>query len=288
MEEEIYGDVLFIINFSMDFLALYLVGRLLHRKLLPLRVILGATLGAFYGVVSLILPFSESAKMLLSLAVMLLMCLIAYEVHSIKRFFSSVLLFGGVNTLIGGIMTASFVHLGPYRTYIDLGGSVHTVYGDIPMWLFVILASVSALLTWLVGKLFRRERSVRRCAVKLAFDGEEVDLSGLVDSANLVTEPFSDTPVMFLKEKDALFMPDDLLLALKNGVDSLDSDTVKRIRLIPMKTVSGEGVIVAAVPRRCYIFVNGEWEAKKAFVALDFTGGDFGGCPLLVPEALLL
>ncbi len=288
MEEEIYADVLFIINFSMDFLALYLVGRLMHRKLSAWRVIFGATLGAVYGVVGLILPFAELAKAILSLSVMLLMCLIAYDSRQGRRFLVSVFLFGGVNALIGGIMTASFVHLGPYRTYISIGGSIHTVYGDIPIWLFVILAGISALFTWLIGKLFRRERGLRRCAVKLAFDGEEKDLTGLVDSGNLVTEPFSDTPVMFLKEKEAAFMPEDLLFALKNGVESLDSDTVKRIRLIPLQTVSGSGVLVAAVPRRCYILVDGEWEAKKVLVALDFTEGDFGGFPLLVPEALLL
>ena len=50
MEEEIYADVLFIINFSMDFLSLYIVGRLMHFKMEARRVIFGASVGALYGV----------------------------------------------------------------------------------------------------------------------------------------------------------------------------------------------------------------------------------------------
>ena len=288
MEAEIYGDVLFIINFSMDFLALYLVGRLMHMKLSAPRVIAGATLGAVYGVLSLVLPWGALAGNLLSLGVMLLMCGVSFELRSWRRFGASLLLFAGVNMLIGGIMTAAFVKLGPYRTYISLGGDIHTVWGDLPVWLFAVLAAFSAVLTWSIGKLFRREKGKRCCLVKLGFDGEDRDLSGLLDSGNLLTEPFSDTPVMFLKEKDADFLPKDILFAMKNGTEALDAETVKRIRLIPAATVSGEEIVIAAIPRRCYIFIDGEWEAKKALVALDRTAGDFGGFPLLVPEALLL
>lgn len=287
MEAEIYGDVLFIINFSMDFLALYLVGRLMHLRLSAFRVIAGATLGGIYGVVSLILPWGDLAGNLLSLGVMLLMCLLSFDIRTWRRFAAAVTLFAGVNMLIGGIMTAAFVKLGPYRGYISIGGDIHTVWGDLPVWLFALLAALSALFTWGMGKLFRRERDKTVCRVKLAFGGEERDLSGLVDSGNLLTEPFSDTPVMFLKGSYADFLPEKLLSAMKNGTDALDAETVKRIRLIPTVTVSGDGITVAALPTRCYIFIDGEWEAKKALVALDQTEGDFGGFPLLVPSILL-
>lgn len=287
MEEEIYGDVLFIINFSMDFLALYLVGQLMHLKLSAFRVIAGATLGGIYGVVSLILPWGDLAGNLLSLGVMLLMCLVAFDIRTWRRYLAAVALFAGVNMLIGGIMTAAFVKLGPYRGYISIGGDIHTMWGDLPVWLFAIMAAFSALFTWGVGKLFRRERDKGVCQVKLVFDGEERDLFGLVDSGNLLTEPFSDTPVMFLKEEHADFLPKKLLFAMKNGADALDAETVKRIRLIPTATVSGEDIVIAAFPGRCYIRIDGEWEAKKVLVALDKTEGDFGGFPLLVPSILL-
>ncbi|MBQ8404697.1 MAG: sigma-E processing peptidase SpoIIGA, partial [Clostridia bacterium] len=50
MTEYIYGDVLFIINFSMDFIALFICGKIMHFRMNPWRMALAATLGGVYGV----------------------------------------------------------------------------------------------------------------------------------------------------------------------------------------------------------------------------------------------
>ncbi len=42
----IYGDVLFIINFSMDFLALFVKEKMLRRRASPLGLAAAAALGA--------------------------------------------------------------------------------------------------------------------------------------------------------------------------------------------------------------------------------------------------
>ena len=55
MEQIIYADVLFIVNFSMDFLALYITSKILHHDCHFLPMTLSAGLGALYGVVSLIM-----------------------------------------------------------------------------------------------------------------------------------------------------------------------------------------------------------------------------------------
>ena len=46
--EYIYGDVLFVINFCMDFLSLYISGKLMHMKMSRLRLIIAATAGGIY------------------------------------------------------------------------------------------------------------------------------------------------------------------------------------------------------------------------------------------------
>ena len=139
MVEEIYGDVLFIINFSMDFLSLYMVGKLLHIPMKAWRVIFGASLGAFYGVLELVLTVGKAVSFLLTALVMLFMCFFAFGKQSLHRFALTVVLFCGVNMLIGGMMTMAFVKLGAYEQYIEIGGSIATVYGDMPVWVFVVL-----------------------------------------------------------------------------------------------------------------------------------------------------
>ena len=61
--EYIYGDVLFVINFCMDFLSLYISGKLMHMKMSRLRLIIAATIGGIYGVVAVayLSGFAEKA-----------------------------------------------------------------------------------------------------------------------------------------------------------------------------------------------------------------------------------
>ncbi len=287
MVEEIYGDVLFIINFSMDFLSLYMVGKLLHIPMKAWRVIFGASLGAAYGVLELLLESGTFLSFLLTACVMVIMCLISFGRQTMHRFFMTVILFCGVNMLIGGMMTTAFVKLGAYEQYIEVGGELHTIYGDMPIWLFAILASLSALATWGIGRIFRAKRAMRTCEIKLVFAGKTKTLTGLLDSGNLAEEPLSGTPVIFLKEKDALFLPPMLLSAMRAGVASVDLLSELRLRFIPSKTVSGDGLILAAVPDGVLIKTGHEFEKRRALIAVDFTDGDYGGFSALVPEILI-
>ena len=51
----IYSDVLFIINFSIDFLCLFICGRLNYRAVKWYRLVIGAALGGFYSFIPYLL-----------------------------------------------------------------------------------------------------------------------------------------------------------------------------------------------------------------------------------------
>ena len=286
MEEEIYADVLFIINFSMDFLSLYIVGRLMHFRMKALRVIAGASLGALYGVLELLLGGSAFLKTVITLGVLLAMCLISFGVRSFRTYLASAALTFGVSMLIGGMMTSAFLKLGGQTSYVEIEGTIGTVYGDLPVWKFVVFALISALATWGLGKLFRRKSSVRSCVLRVTFDGNEKELTALVDSGNLLEEPVSGMPVIFLKGKAASSLPLYLLCAMKSGAASLSSENVGKLRVIPSKTVAGNGILLAAVPEKLSLFTGNMWESRRALIAVDFSDGDYGGFEALVPEIL--
>ena len=56
--------------------------------------------------------------------------------------------------------------------------------------------------------------------------------------------------------------------------------------MIPSRTVTGEGIILAAVPESLSILTDGIWEDKRALIAVDFADGDYGGFDALAPEIL--
>ena len=77
MQQIVYGDLFFLINFSMDFLCLFLVAKLLSRPLSTLRLSLASALGGVYSVGALFLP-EGLLGIILDLVCCIGICLIAF------------------------------------------------------------------------------------------------------------------------------------------------------------------------------------------------------------------
>ena len=76
MEQIIYGDILFLVNFSMDFLALYITAKLMKLKFKLSRGLISASLGSTYGVISVCIPIEIVASFIITAGVGLAMCFI--------------------------------------------------------------------------------------------------------------------------------------------------------------------------------------------------------------------
>jgi len=288
MTEEIYGDVLFIINFSMDFLSLYITGSILKTRMKTWRMLLSASFGGVYGVLALFFPFGGALLVAVNIVCAAVMCFIAfYRKKGLGTTIKSTLLFYATGMLLGGIMTAVYSKLGKYTGYVSLGGSLATVFGNIPIWLFAVLAAVSAIATYVVGKIISRKSAQETSSVTIGFSGRQRQIECLVDSGNLVCEPITGTPVIFVKPSVAGIIPEKLLACMKNGGVTDNLDIMKKLRFIPSSSVTGGATLIAAAPDICYVESRGNPEPKKALVAVDYSGCAFGGRDGLVPKILL-
>ena len=79
MELYLYADVLFLVNFTMDFLTLFIAASLTRRKIKTLRLSASSAVGAMYGVASCFMGGTVLFRILINVAVSYLMCLIAFE-----------------------------------------------------------------------------------------------------------------------------------------------------------------------------------------------------------------
>lgn len=284
--EYIYGDVLFVINLCMDFLSLYISGKLMHMKMSRLRLIIAATTGGIYGVVA-VAYLSGIAEKAASLLLGIIVCMIAHYHKNIKRFAAVFALFFGVSLFMGGAMTFIYSNLGKYKNYIQVGGAIYTVLDDIPLYVFAIIAVASVLLSWIVGRIFSRKKHTAVCEAIVDFGGKRSEIQCMVDSGNLLCDPISGTPVMFISEKEKDIIPKALHEALDGKTDGLDFDIIRKLRFIPASTVAGSRVVVAAVPDTVYIKAGGtDYEAKKVYISVDRDGNDFGGYSGMVPLSL--
>lgn len=291
MEQTVYVDLFFLINFSMDFLCFFITSRILKGPIRFWRMVLGSAVGGVYAVAALFLPLSGGTSLAADLLACALICLITYgkkgERHALPGY---VLVYTAVAMTLGGFMTALFNLL----NRSGWGGEALGVDPDgLSVWLFALLAGVGGIFT-LIGGRFFSGKSGRRCAtVTLCYGGKSLTLKGMTDTGNLLREPIGGKPCL-LADTRALrpILPEEVLCAAKRGggfsPDGMRGEDARNIRLVPVRTASGEGILLALRMER--ILVDGGKGAREvdAVVALTELGKGADGYAVLLPAELLV
>jgi stage II sporulation protein GA (sporulation sigma-E factor processing peptidase) len=245
MEQVVYADVYLAINFTMDYLALYLTARGLKLPTRPLRLGIAAAFGAGYALAALLLPDGNPLSTFTSLAIPFLLVLIAFGFGRWREILRTLAAFWAISFLLGGAATAvSYLVARWAEKEAVIGGQVETLPADLPFWGILLLGLVVGAIVSFLLRL--RSKLPRTVTVEI---GEGVDslasLVGLVDSGNLLAEPLSGYPVILVDRKAADFLPSELAFLQNGGTPSL----TPRLRLIPYSTPSGEGMLYGYPPR---------------------------------------
>lgn len=283
----VYGDLLFMINFSMDFLCFYFSCLLTHRKLPNFRAILASSLGGVYSVAVLFIKCSQPYAFLLDLAVLFLMCVIVYASKKMTAgsLLKGVFIYFLVSALLGGVMTSLYSLLNRFDSVLeDFAGE-----DDIGMWAFLLLAVVGSILSVNGGKIFRSGASQRRVMLEIENGGKIANISALVDSGNLLTEPISGKNVVIVRLK-ALekILDEEVYSALAVGdVCSLPLSVMSKIRLIPARAVSGEALLPAQKFDR--VILKSQKNTKELDVYIAFAKeNSFGECDAIISHETII
>ena len=290
MREIVYGDILFVINFSMDFLSLYIAAAILHRKVNTLSLVLAAGLGSLYAVISLFAAGNDWITLLINIGVSALMCYIVFGADKFIGYTKALLLFYTVSFISGGGITALYNLINSYRDtqQIYINGNIMTVTSGIPLSSFIILAGVSLILSLICGRIFNRKSKQKSVVVTASYNGKVITFNALADSGNLLKEPISGMPVIVTSySKLKKLLPKELYhIFEKHGTEelySIDFRLIRRVKIIPMTAVGHSGVLMGFVPDS--IIVDGV--NVEACVAANMSDCDFGGYESLIPATLV-
>lgn len=286
MQIPIYADVLFFINCSMDFLALYLAARLLHREIHTGRLLAAAALGALYAILTLYLSVGNFAVMLANIAASAVLVLVGLFPHRRWRdYLSGIAVFYGVSFLLGGAMTALYnlVNSFLFSDKVHAFGNFLDVEAELSFGGFFLLAAASAGISFFFGRLFVRSRARQTARVELELASRRVRISLLVDSGNLLCDPIGGKPVLvvsFAAVEPILYAELRAFFAnpVPDRIALLSRDGARRVRVIP-----AEGGLYFAF-RPDAVLVNGT--AVSALVAVDTAGRTFGGTDGVLPSVL--
>lgn len=288
MEQIIYGDTLFIINFSMDFLSLFLTGKILYARMRTVPLLLSASLGGIYAIASLFLTGNPIITLLINLAVPIVMCMPVFGL-SPGILTRAALLFYAISLFFGGGMTVLFTAINQHTAMPFMAEGAGITASPIPIWLFIPAAALCALLSYLVGRLYARRRAGQSALVTLESGERKIKLRCLCDSGNLLCEPMSGKPVIVTTHAMLLsLLPTSMRTLFRSRDPSLltviDPQLSRRVRLIPASGVGYTGLLWGFLPDR--VTVNGI--EKEAYIAI---GGsectDFSGHDGILPSVLL-
>ncbi len=288
MEVTVWGDLLFFVNFCIDFQCMFLTARLLRRRFFVWRAVLFSALGASYAVAALFFAASGLLAFFLDLFVCFLMCVGAFSVKG-ERFrfvFLPFFFYFGVSFLIGGAMSgmASLVsHLtlpyGAYEGEASGGG-------------FFLLALLGGVVTFLWGNITKRRAATARARLRVEIGEHSLLLMGVIDTANLLADPVSQRPVVILSSAVAksLFpipLADIFAKSDTKSMPLLPGEWARRVRLLPSASVAGDRLLMGVLPDRAFLDTGkGEMavDILVAFAPLSLGEGD---AKALVPSILM-
>ena len=269
--QTVYIDLFFLINFSMDFLCLYLTARLLSEKIRLWRFLSGATFGGVYACLSLFSPLAILPSLLCDAAACVLLSLISFAKRGrMRTVFAISVVYAAVSAVLGGFMTALFNFFNRIELDRLISGGEAAEDG-ISVWLLLLAATVGGLITKLCSSFFR-SRSMRRSAdIEISFEGRSATLRAMVDSGNLLCEPISGRRCIVADaEKLSSVLPSEIVSAARKrnavAVATLPARYAKRVCIIPTRTATGEGTLIGVRVDRIDISDKGGWRELDAIV----------------------
>lgn len=261
----VYVDILFLVNFSMDILSLYLTFSITHQKLKKRTLIISALFGAFIGTgIILYLP-SDWCGGLIEFLIGVLTAFLMIEISHIGRkivirslIYESLILWG-IGTLLSGIMT--------FLIEIIPKNNVYTSNSNFTE-VFILCCGISCLIV----KVFCVSKTKKAETVSFVYSGRTIEFIGLCDSGSFACDPITLLPVIIVNRN-----------ILGEIDDKLHSGNTNKIRIIPIKTVSGEKVLYGFIPEKITLGTK----EINAVIASDGVGNNYGGYNGLIPSKLI-
>ena len=285
----IYVDSLLVVNFSMDYLALYISARLMHSTAHPLRLALSSAIGALYALTAVIAePYTVHflPKLLLYvLGIVFIYIMTAISFSKVpKEAFKCGITFIAVSVGLGGVMTVLYSMLARFTALRNISFTESAPESS-PM-VFILVAIISGLISLIYGRVSEQSLKKKKINATVTLFGTDFNLTLLCDSANMLKEPICGKPVVVVGEKiikDKL--PRELYEAISTPIQAyeLSMDLARKIRIIPAMGVMGNGIMLGLMPDK--ITENGRY--LDAVVAIDPLNNDFGGCDGIIPTCLL-
>lgn len=267
MHRVIYIDILFCVNFIIDFMLLLSVRKFLSLKARYRRMVLGSLVGAISSFVIFLPPMNEFLSLIIRLVTAFAVVFTTFFPTSRKSFLKAVSAYFLITFCFCGACIAFFMLFSP-PVAIRNGA----VYIDIsPIMLVGIILACYIIIRIICRVSGRSLASQEICWLVVENNEKSVKLIAKTDTGNMLKEPFSNLPVIVAeREKLEVVLPSEIsdYLAKTVSVSDTSCDYVSGIRLVPYNSVGGEGLLPAFKPDTIKVILNGKNIESEAYIAV--------------------
>lgn len=274
----IYIDILFCVNFMVDYIILLSVRHFRNLNTRKARLLAGALVGGTGSLVILLPPMPAYISWTVSFLETFFVAAAAFFPMSAAGFLKTFISMFTVSFFYCGAMTAILAFFSPENLIVRNS----TVYIGISPVMLIGLTLGIYILMRAVMKLWGRRSVADMCEVEVCHNGKVFSLKGTVDTGNTLHEVFSGECVIVGRADMFKDMVDvekctDSMEVIKNG-----------IRFVPFMSVGGKGLMPAFKPSKIYIKENAGKREIQAYIGLCKRENLKEESDLLIPSELVM
>lgn len=279
---EIYLDVVWALNFLLDFMLLMLTKALVRDNTKIIRIVFGAFIASLIVPITIYFPDhyinSFSGKIVYSFIIILS----SFGYITVYRYLKLLFMFYFTTFAIGGgLVGLHFLFSNPITMSSSGIVTFNKGYGDPVSWLFVIIGFP---VVWYFTK-YRMDKHVSEkirydqlYPVTIEMKDQRYSTMGYIDSGNQLTDKLSNKPVVicdevFLKQ----WFTEEDWLNLKEAYETLNMDLIpqdweSRVQIVPYQGVAGShSYLFTLRPDQLIVrYDNSQIVSQKLLIGIQF------------------
>ena len=222
----VYLDLVFLINFIMDFYILSSVKFLLRLNTKVIRIFLGTFIGSF----SFILLLFKLNNLSFNIIKVLISILMTYVTFGKSEFFNKLFYLYIVSIVLGGTLYLINDTLG-----YEVNNFIFTNNGYSINLITLLLISPLILYFYIKEHLNYKKKINTKYNVIIKLKNKNINVIGFLDTGNKLIDPYFKRPIVLLNKK---------YIKLKN----------KKIIYVPFTSLNNSGILKCIIPE--YILIN--------------------------------
>lgn len=189
---KVYLDLVFLLNFFIDFFLLLTVNLILKRNIKRKRIVLGGLIGSF-STFFLFFPLNSFELFLLKFIISILMILVTFRYHNLKEFLINLLYLYFTSILLGGFLYYLNLELS-YEVIRNVFFSNQFHLNPI----LIFLIGPFILLIYIKQNNYQKKRNNTIYLIQLVKGKKKYQYTGYLDTGNKLYDPYSNRPVHLL------------------------------------------------------------------------------------------